>query len=80
MVPDRGGGEIETGGRLKYSEDLDFASNKYMGPKGFFEMACSKNQALVISRHHWKGMQPIFPLAHPSRCLPDNGPAGSLAR
>jgi hypothetical protein len=25
----------------KYSEDLKFASNKDMGPKSFFEMACS---------------------------------------
>ncbi len=25
---------------VKYSEDLNFTSNKDMGPKDFFEMAC----------------------------------------
>jgi hypothetical protein len=40
LVQDRGGGEIYTGGILKYSEELNFASNKDIGPKGFIEMAC----------------------------------------
>jgi hypothetical protein len=40
LVSDRSRGEIKTGGILKYSEDLNFASNKDMGPKGLFEMAC----------------------------------------
>jgi hypothetical protein len=34
---------------LKYSEDLNFASNKDMGPKGFFEMACNNHDFVVIS-------------------------------
>jgi hypothetical protein len=41
LVQDRGGGKIETGGILKYSEDLNFTSSKDIGSKDFFEMACS---------------------------------------
>jgi len=36
LVPDRVGGKIKTGAILKYSEDLNFAPNKDMGPKDFF--------------------------------------------
>ena len=31
-----------------YSEDLNFASNKDMGPKGFFEMACNHYRSSIF--------------------------------
>jgi hypothetical protein len=40
LVPDRGGGEIQTGGILQYAEVLNFTSNK---ENPYFEMACKED-------------------------------------
>jgi hypothetical protein len=40
LVQDRGESEIKTTGILKYSEDFNFAFNKDIGTKNFFEIAC----------------------------------------
>ena len=45
MVQDRGGDGFYTGDILQYFEDLKFTSNKDIGPKDFFEMACNYFQA-----------------------------------
>jgi hypothetical protein len=42
LVQDQGGGEIETGGILQYSEDFNFTANEDIGAKDFFEIACRK--------------------------------------
>ena len=40
LVQNRGGAVFQTGGILKYFEDLKQGTNKEFGPKDFFEMPC----------------------------------------
>ena len=41
LVQDRGGFGFQTAGIRLYDEDLKTGSNTEIGPKDFFEMACS---------------------------------------
>ena len=43
LVQDQGGFEFQTAGIRLYAEDLEPGSNTEIGPKDFFEMACSKD-------------------------------------
>jgi len=47
MGQNRGGFEFQTGGILRYVEDLELGSNKEFGPKDFFEMACNTSAVLL---------------------------------
>ncbi len=49
LVQDRGGFEFQTAGMRLYVEDLKFGSNKDIGPKDFFEMACR-----LLGRRHYR--------------------------
>jgi hypothetical protein len=46
LVQDQGGSGFQTGDILAYVEDLKPGSNKDIGPKGFFEMACKRAVSL----------------------------------
>ena len=47
LVQDQGGGENITGGILQYSENFKFTASEDIGPKDFFEMACT-----LLYEHH----------------------------
>ena len=38
---DQGGGELQAADILQYFEDLEFGANADIGPKDYFEMACT---------------------------------------
>jgi hypothetical protein len=52
LIQNRGGAVFQTGGILKYFEDLKHGTNKEFGPKDFFEIASKQipYQDLVIVR------------------------------
>jgi hypothetical protein len=43
LVQDSGESKINPTDILKYSEDFNFAFNKNIGPKNFFETACRED-------------------------------------
>jgi hypothetical protein len=49
LVQDGGGSRFQTGGIRLFVEDLKPGSNKDIGPKDFFEMACNKKSTVTFS-------------------------------
>ena len=54
LVQDRDGFLFQAAGILKYVEDLKQGANKDVGPKDFFEMACSGVRFIIIDNHRGK--------------------------
>ncbi len=78
LVQDQGGGEIETGGILQYSEDFNFTANEDIGAKDFFEKACILRCMLVVAV--WctmAGMWPSHSDAAAYPCSIPHGPGGA---